>query len=103
MEPHSTEAAHSIGNSQPYKKRFLSTPSKERAQSCGKCVNFHARAACPVIGKTCPKCGKANIFARMCKTGSKGIHEVSETSLQTGDSLFVETIYGDFRSSKKSL
>ena len=77
MEPHSTEAVHSIGDSQPYINRFSSTPSKERAQSCGKCGNFDAREACPVMGKTCRKCGKANHFARMCKTGSKGIHEVS--------------------------
>ena len=63
--------------------------------------NFHAREACPAMGKTCRKCGKANHFARICKSGSKGIHEVSETSLKTGDSLFVETISGDIRSSNQ--
>ena len=101
MEPHSNEAVHSIGDSQSYKKSFSSTPSKERAQSCGKCGHFHAREACPAMVKTCRKCGKANHFARMCKTGSKEKHEVSEASLQTDDSLFVETISGDIRSSNK--
>ncbi|XP_068680563.1 uncharacterized protein [Montipora foliosa] len=81
MEPHSTEAVHSIGDSQPYTKRFSSTPSKERAQSCGKCGNFHAREACPAMGKTCRKCGKAKYFARMCKTGSKGRASASEEEM----------------------
>ena len=63
--------------------------------------NFHAREACSAMGKTCRKCGKANHFARIRMSGSKRIHKVSETSLQTGDSLFVETISGDIRSSNQ--
>ena len=41
------------------------------------------------------------ILPEYASPGSKGIHEVSETSLQTGYSLFVKTISGDIRSSNQ--
>lgn len=53
---------------------------------------------CSAVGKTCLKCGKANHFARMCRTSNKEVHEVTETDYQVSDSWFVETISEDKKS-----
>lgn len=37
-------------------------------------------SSCPAMGKIYLKCGKANHFARLCKTNNKQVHEVTEGS-----------------------
>lgn len=37
-------------------------------------------SSCPAMGKIYLKCGKANHFARLCKTNNKEVHEVTEGS-----------------------
>ena len=93
----STEVVHGISQSQQPKKGTCNPPSKERVPACSRCGKTHARDSCPATGKTCLKCGRANHFARMCKTPSRQVHKVSDT----GDSLFVESISDDKESTNE--
>ena len=40
----------------------------EPQQTCSRCGLTHANQQCPAFGMDCRKCGKANHFARMCRS-----------------------------------
>lgn len=72
----SSKMVRGINEGQQYRRKSSNTPSKERTQSCGKMWP----SSCPAMGKIYLKCGKANHFARLCKTNNKQVHEVTKGS-----------------------
>ena len=59
LNPNNDNPVHAIHNS-----------SKRECRRCGK--QHGSNATCPAMGSTCKACGKANHWARVCRSKSKG-------------------------------
>ena len=61
-------------------------------KTCPRCGNFHGKSNCPAQGQICRKCGRANHFAKCCKTPiNKAVNEL--TNDEVDREHFVDAIH----------
>ena len=63
-------------------------PFQKSGNSCGRCGYWHGRNYCPAQDKTCTKCGRANHFAKCCRTSvSQQVYEMQNLEVSDDDFL----------------
>ena len=63
-------------------------PFQKSGNSCGRCGYWHGRNYCSAQDKTCKKCGRANHFAKCCRTPViQQVHEMQNLEVSEDEFL----------------
>ena len=70
------------------------TKESQEFTACGKCARKHAPRQCPAYGQECHQCGKRNHFSKCCRSGSKGIHSLSQgkSEVSSDEPMFIGAV-----------
>ena len=100
-EVHVVGRKSSHGKSGKSKKNCESTRARKECLRCGG--QHSPGGTCPVVGKECYRCGKANHFASKCRSNPPKVHTVNESATESDtDSDQGEHFYiGEISASRK--